>query len=251
MNPAARPLRLFAVVALLLIAGLGAAWMLRADSGKDVSASDVVPAQKAEIEAVVREYLLANPELLPEMIENLRQKQASEAIAGMDTDVFAPFPGAVVGNPDGSRVLVEFSDYACGFCRRSVKDVELLTDEDDDVKVVIRELPILSPASEEAARIALAAAMQGKFAAFHDAMFETGKPTPENIATAARKAGLDFARAKRDAQSEAVSAEIQTNRDLAQQLGFSGTPAWVTKSTVLEGALGRVALREALYPEGS
>jgi protein-disulfide isomerase len=154
--------------------------------------------------------------------------------------VFKPFPGVVLGNPQGKKVLVEFTDYKCPYCEASLKDVNRLIAEDPDLKVVIREWPIFE-GSDTASRMALAAGMQGKYPAFHDAMFATG-----DVAAAAKAAGLDMARAERDAASDQVSIEIARNLEFARELGFSGTPAWVAGSTPFGGAVGYEKLKEAL-----
>ncbi|HSF13337.1 MAG TPA: thioredoxin domain-containing protein, partial [Erythrobacter sp.] len=152
-----------------------------------------------------RAFLVSNPEVLIEMDQAYRQKVAAERLGKLGGEVFAAFPGAVLGNPAGSKVLVEFSDYNCTFCEASVKDVKRLVAEDPDLKVVIREWPIFE-GSDVSARMALAAAMQGKYAAFHDAMYTTG-----DVAKASEIAGLDMARAEADAASQAVTVEIARN----------------------------------------
>jgi len=253
----ARPWRLSAIIAAALTLIIAAAWIVSARGADNESAAAAEAReagfdakQQAAIKAMVREYILENPEILPEAVEKLRAKQMAAAMEGIKPELFKPFPGAVLGNPDGDTVLVEFSDYACGYCRRSVQDVEELIDGDSDLKVVIRELPILSEGSVKAARMALAAAQQGKFGAFHRAMYETGKPTDENIEKAARMAGLDLDKARKAAQSAAVTAEIEANHALAGKLQVDGTPAWVTDREVLQGAVGKRAIEAALAKKG-
>lgn len=187
-----------------------------------------------------RAYLLANPDLLPEMAQAYEEQEAGKRLAAMGDEVFAPFPGAVLGNPAGKRVLVEFTDYNCPYCEASLKDVQRLVDEDPDLKVVIREWPIFE-GSDQASRMALAAGLQGKYRAFHEAMFATG-----DVAAAARAAGLDMARAEADAASQAVSTEIARNLDLARSLGFTGTPAWIAGDKPIGGAVGYDRLKAAL-----
>ncbi|WP_051221022.1 DsbA family protein [Erythrobacter cryptus] len=194
-------------------------------------------------EARTRAFLLANPDLLPQMAQAYEEQEAAKRLAAMGDEVFAPFPGAVLGNPRGSRVLVEFTDYNCPYCEASLKDVNRLVAEDPDLKVVIREWPIFE-GSEAASRMALAAALQGKYRAFHDAMFATG-----DVAAAARAAGLDMARAEADAASEAVSGEIARNLDYARALGFTGTPAWIAGRRPIGGAVGYERLKAALAGE--
>jgi protein-disulfide isomerase len=185
-----------------------------------------------------REYLMANPEVLREASGELQRRDMLARLGDMRGELETPFPGAVLGNPEGSVTLVEFSDYACGFCRQSLPDVQQLIDENPDLKVVVREYPILTPESADAARMALAAAQQGKYTAFHDAMFAMGPPGPDTIEAAAREAGVDLAQARAAIESGVFDAQLQTNAMLAQQLGVSGTPSWVVGDQALSGALG-------------
>ena len=202
--------------------------------------------QERRIETVVHDYILEHPEILPKAMENLEKRENARRLAGAREGVETPFPGAVLGNPQGKVTLVEFSDFACTFCRQSVAEVEELVAANPDLRVVVRELPILSPASADAARWGLAAAEQGKYPAFHRAMFEAGRPGPETIQAAAQAAGLDFARARRTIAEPRVDAEIRNNLAMAQQLGFNGTPSWVVGDEILSGAVGKAALAEAI-----
>ncbi len=191
-------------------------------------------------DAQVRRYLVANPEILPEMAAAFQQREARERLARTGDAVSQAFPGAVLGNPDGSVTLVEFSDYACTYCRASMPHVEALIAANPELKVVVREWPIFE-GSDVATRMALAAGLQGKYRAFHDAMFATG-----DVTAAAKAAGLDMARAERDAASDAVSTEIARNLDFARSLGFTGTPAWIAGKTPFGGAVGYEKLKAAL-----
>ncbi len=169
---------LFAILAVLLTLGGGAAgWYWQSRQASAVPAGD-----RAAIEQIVREYILDHPEILPEAMDNLRKRENAKQLSGISAEVMKPFPGAVLGNPDGKVTLVEFTDFACTFCRQSVADVEALIAANPDLKVVIRELPILSPHSVAAARMALAAADQGKYRAFHNAMYAAGQPDEATIA---------------------------------------------------------------------
>lgn len=204
------------------------------------------PADKAAIEQVVRDYLLENPEILPEAMQRLQQREAQKQLASAGDDLEKGFPGAVLGNPAGSVTLIEFTDYACGYCRASVPEIEALIAANPDLKVVIRELPILSPASADAARWALAAAEQGRFEAFHKAMFAAGRPNGQTIEQAAQAAGLDLDRARRTAAEPRVEAELKQNLTFAQQLRIDGTPAFVVGEQMLAGAVGREVLQKAI-----
>jgi protein-disulfide isomerase len=204
---------------------------------------------RTEVEQVVREYILANPEILPEAIEKLRARENAKQVAGSSDTVFEPFPGAVLGNPAGKITLVEFTDFACTFCRSSIADVEALIKETPELRVVIRELPIIAPTSPEAARWGLAAAEQGRYPAFHSAMFAAGRTDSASIESAARAAGLDLERARRFTQDPKVKAEIEANLAHARDLRLEGTPAWVVGEQLLTGAVGKDALAKAIAEE--
>lgn len=193
-----------------------------------------------------REYLMANPEVLPEAIDELQRREMAKSVAPMRPELETPFPGAVLGNPAGSVTLVEFSDYACGYCRQSVADVKALIEANPDLKVVIREYPILTVESADAARMALAAAQQGKFEAFHDAMYAAGQVTADTIEQSAQAAGLDMAKARAAISSGSFEGQLQANVSMAQRLGFRGTPAWVVGDKVFDGAVGRGPLSDAI-----
>ncbi len=236
-EPSSRsPWVIFALLIVALIGGLGG-WLL---------GSRQAPADQAMIEEVVRNYILEHPEILPEAMERLQARENGKQVTSAGDTLTAPFPGAVLGNPNGSVTLVEFTDYACGYCRASVPEVEALIAANPDLKVVVRELPILSPASADAARWSLAAAEQGKFAEFHKAMFASGRPANDTIAAAAARAGLDLDRARKVITEPRVEAEIKRNLDFAQQLRINGTPSWVIGKQLLAGAVGQPVLQQAI-----
>ena len=193
-----------------------------------------------------RDYLLANPEILPEAMQVLQQREQLARIEPLRGEIETPFPGAVLGNPAGSVTLVEFTDYACTYCRQSVADVAALVAADPELKVVIREYPILAPESVDAARMALAAAQQGRYAQFHDAMFRLGPPTAQAIEAAAAEAGVDLARARAAIATGVFDDQLQANAQLAAQLGISGTPGWVIGDRALNGAVGVQELGAAI-----
>jgi len=196
-----------------------------------------------------RAFLIENPEVLPEMAEALQAKENSERLAEAGGEVFNAFPGAVLGNPNGARTLVEFTDYNCPYCEASLRDVSQLIANDPELKVIVREWPIFE-GSDIASRMALAAALQGKYRAFHEKMFELGPATPESVEAAALAAGLEMEKARADAVSDAVSVELARNQSLARAIGFSGTPAWVVGDTALGGAIGYEALKQAIEDAG-
>ncbi len=251
---------LFAVVAVLLLVG-GALFFLggrstfergdkaayaAADAERAVSAAGVSKSERAATEAIVRAYILENPEIITEAVEILQKREMAKRMQAAGDDLTKPFAGAIGGNPNGTITLVEFTDYNCGFCRSSVADLNRLVASEKDVRIIYREVPILSPTSRDAARWALAAAKQGKHKAFHDAMFASGPVNQQSIATAARRAGLDMQKAAKDAASAEVNAEIERNLAMMQQIGFSGTPTFFVGDQMLEGALGYDALKAAV-----
>lgn len=196
----------------------------------------------------VHDYLMAHPEVLPEAVERLKANEGANQLAEVGPQAQREWPGAVLGNPQGKRVLVEFMDFACGYCRASEADVVRLIAANPDLKVVLRQLPILSPQSADAAKMGLAAAAQGKYAAFHHAMYAAGHLTPETIAAAARTAGLDMAAAQKVIASPQAQKEIEANLTMARTLGINGTPSWIAGGKLLGGALGYDALAGAIAP---
>jgi len=195
---------------------------------------------------VVRGYLLEHPEVLPEAMQRLEARQAAKSVGQSRSALETPFAGAWAGAKDGDVVLVEFFDYACGFCRKSNADVERLLAEDPKLKVVWRDWPVLGPDSEAAARTSLAAAGQGRFKPFHDALFAKGRPSPEAVAEAAQAAGVDLAAAEPVRASPAANRELARNYQLASQLRASGTPTFVVGDRILQGAVGYDVLKDAI-----
>lgn len=216
------------------------------DANTAATAAGFDSQDKAAIEAIVRAYILDNPEIIPEAVENLRSKQAEKRIASVRSEIEQPYAAAFAGNPDGDVVLVEYSDFACGFCRQSVSDVARLVNEDKNLKIVFHELPILSDESRVAAAWGLAAAQQGKYYAFYKAMFGAGRPSQSTIEQAAKTAGLDMAAARSFVATNQAEAVLDANIRIAQQLEFSGTPSWVVGNKVLNGAVGYDELKAAI-----
>lgn len=199
------------------------------------------PADDARVEQVVHDYIMANPEILPEAMQVLEQRQAAAAIGPRRAQLERPFAGAWAGAQDGDVVLVTFFDYACGYCRQSNSAVARLLAEDPRLKVVWRELPVLGPDSQQAAFASLAAAEQGRFRLFYDALFAAGRPTAAAIAQAQAQAGVRPAEA-----SNPHRQELARNVELANLLRATGTPTFVVGNQVLHGAVGYEALKEAV-----
>jgi protein-disulfide isomerase len=188
----------------------------------------------------VRSYLLEHPEVLPEAIDRLHAREASQLVVANRAAIETPFAGAWAGAKDGDVTLVEFFDYACTFCRRSNADVDRLLKEDPKLKVVWREWPVLGPDSEAAARASLAAAQAGKFRPFHDSLYAAGRPTPEALQKAQAAFGIA------PLSPDAAKAELGKNYQLANALRASGTPTFVVGDRIFQGAVGYDALKGAI-----
>lgn len=201
---------------------------------------------RSQVEAIVRDYILANPEIIPEAMERLQSRRMAAVVEQYRKELETPFAGGWEGARDADVVLVEFFDYACGYCKASLADIDRLLAEDKNLKVVYRELPILSEASSEAAKASLYAAKQGEYGSFHRALYAAGRPTQESIDAAAKKAGFEPEALRTAMQATDINAEIQNNLRLAQALQATGTPTWVVGGQVLSGAVGYDVLKEAI-----
>lgn len=202
---------------------------------------------KGEVETIVADYIRANPQIIPEALEAQRDGEIAKAIGAIRPALEKPYAGAWAGNADGDVTLVVFTDYACGFCRASVPDVDRLIREDKRLKVVFRELPIIAPQSRDAALMALAAARQGKYDAFHHAMFAVGSLDAAGIAAAAERAGVVTDGSADATANEALfQRELDSNLAIATQLQLNATPTWIVGDQMLQGQIGYDALRQAI-----
>jgi len=203
-------------------------------------------ADKAAIEAVVHDYILAHPEIIPEAMERLRAKRLTQAVEENRTALVTPYRGAWEGAAQPDVTLVAFMDYACGYCRASLPDIERLVREDPRLRVVYHELPIIAQGSLGAARVSLLAADTGHFKAFHTAMYAAGNVEPASVVRAATEAGIDPARARAALQSDSADETLMANVRLAQELQVQGTPLFVVGDQVLAGAVGYEQLKAAV-----
>lgn len=229
-------LQLLLLVLLGAAFGAGGVWL-----AERVAPADVSTTNKAQIERIVHDYVLANPQIIPEAMQKLQERESARAIGADRSRLETPYRSAVMGNPQGDVTLVEFFDYNCGYCRASLPVLEELVKADPKLRIVFRELPILSDESRDAARASLAAAAQGKFKAFHDALYAAGPLTAESIAATARRTGVDLTKVPDDADTE-----IAGNLTLAGKLGLTGTPTWVVGDKVLSGAQPLDRLQDAI-----
>lgn len=205
-----------------------------------------------DIKALALEAIRENPQIIMEAIALIEeQRNAAQAAAQAETllrqraflenDPNAPF----VGNPDAGTVIVEFFDYNCPYCKRAAGDVKALLAADDDLRVVYREWPILGEGSVLASRAALAARNQGKYEEMHWGLMEMrGRAEEASILALARSIGLDVDQLREDMQSDDVNSHIAASEQLAQNLGFTGTPAFVIGDALVPGAIPLAELQQ-------
>ena len=210
--------------------------------------NDMSDAEKAEFGTQVREYLLQNPEVILEAINILEQRNAAaeavadqELVAANADDLFNDGYSWVGGNPDGDITLVEFMDYRCGYCRRAVPEVDALLAEDGNIRLIIKEFPILGEASMISSRFAVATkhvAGADAYKQVHDALLEfTGEPNEVTLRRISDGLGLETDDIIAAMDSDAVSKEITQTRELAQRMRISGTPSFVLGTELLRGYL--------------
>ncbi|MGN6268669.1 MAG: DsbA family protein [Sphingomonas sp.] len=192
---------------------------------------------RAQIESVVHDYVLAHPEIIPQAIQKLQDQQTGSMVAANRGAITDPVGSAWAGNPKGDVTLVEYFDYDCGYCRASLPMLAELVKDDPNLRIVFREFPVLTPESETAARWSLAAAKAGKFEQFHQALYAGGPVSDATIVAAAKAAGLDSAKLRTAAAASWTEDEIQKNLAVGRQLGMTGTPSWVIGDRVISGAL--------------
>src|ERR1051325_3235498 len=229
--------------------------MLGASAGQAQSISN---AQRGDIEKIIREYLLAHPEVLQEAMAELEKKQAADeaaknlaAVKDNAETIFNSPRQVTAGNPQGDVTFVEFFDYNCGYCKKAMSDMFDLMKADPKLKVVLKEFPVLGPGSVEAARVAVAVRMQDKtgkkYLDFHQKLLGgRGQADKARAIAAAKEAGLDIARIERDMGSDEVRQSLEESLKLAEKLGLNGTPSYVIGPNVVVGAVGLDALKEKI-----
>jgi protein-disulfide isomerase len=191
---------------------------------------------------LVRAGIMADPQVLVDAGEALRDQQYEPVLAQHRAEIETPFATSWKGSAKPDVTLVEFYDYACPYCKASNPAIERLISEDPGLRVVYRELPILGEESVEAARLSLAASKAGRFAQFHDAMWEAGRPAPDTLAVASQAAGVPA----RPADSPEIEAELKKNFQLAGALGATGTPLFVIGDRVINSAVTYEELKKAV-----
>lgn len=211
--------------------------------------------QKTEIGAVVRSYLMQNPEVLRDVMSELERKDKEQESAKRETtmrdksDVLFNSPyGETIGNPQGKATLVEFFDYNCGYCKRALDDMAKLLKTEPELRVVLKDFPVLGPGSVEAAQVAGAVRNQlkgDKFWAFHYKLLSTHGPVAKAQALAAAKdSGVDMDQLTKDLAKPEIRNGIEQNMQIADALNLTGTPTYVVGSDVVVGAVGYDQLKE-------
>ena len=209
---------------------------------------------RAEIENIVKEYIQNNPEAILDSVESYtREQQVAEMekqqesiekhLDWLENNEMLP----VAGNPDGDVTVVEFFDYNCGYCKKAVDNVMTLMGEDDDVKFVFVEMPILGRTSEQAARWAMAAQKQDAYLDFHIGLMQNRGPVNEAaMVRVAKKIGLDVEQLKEDAASEEIAQRVAEKTSRAAQMGISGTPAFIIGGKLYGGYIELEMMRQAV-----
>ena len=219
-------------------------------------AAEVSDAERRQIESVVKDYLIKNPEVIVDALrayDSKRQaaaeKEAQQAIitnrAALESEPTSP----VVGNPKGDVTIVEFFDYHCGYCKKVLPTVQEALKADPKIRAVLKDLPILGPGSQQAALAGQAVWTidPAKFFDFHVALLQSrGALDETTIMDTAKKVGIDPAKLKTAMADPALKAKIDANLDLAQKLNINGTPAFIVGDQLLPGAVDLDTLKQAI-----
>lgn len=211
---------------------------------------------RTEVEAIVRDYLLKNPEILLEVQDALEAKQKEEqklasegVIKNQKDEIFNSAYDGIVGNPNGKVTIVEFYDYNCGFCKRAIEDMQALTKEDSDLRFVLKEFPILGPDSQKASVVSMAfhKMMPQKYREFHTELLGgEGRATEAKAIKIALSLGADEAKLREHMKDPDIPDAISKTYDLANKLTITGTPSYVVGNEVIFGALGQQVLAEKI-----
>jgi protein-disulfide isomerase len=216
------------------------------------------PDQRHEIESIVKDYLIAHPQLLQDVISELDKQQKEAAaekarttIKANNATLFDSPHEVVLGNPRGNVTMVEFFDYNCGYCKHALPDMMKLIQTDTNLKFVLKEFPVLGEGSVEAAHVAVAARMQDptgvKYIEFHQKLLGgRGAADKMRALAVAKEVGYDMGRLMKDMDSDEVKTTIAENLKLADTLGIDGTPSYVVGDELVVGAVGYDELQKKI-----
>ncbi|MFG1375412.1 DsbA family protein [Xanthobacter autotrophicus] len=212
--------------------------------------------EKKELGGIIREYLIQNPEVLQEAISVLESRQMvqdasqrSKAVGEVRQLLVNSPRGIVAGNPKGDVTLVEFFDYNCGYCKKALSDLQDLIKQDPNLRVVLKEFPVLGQGSVEAAQVAVAVRMVApdKYMAFHQALLNgRGQADRAKALAAAKEVGIDTALIQKQATSPELNATLDESMKMAEALALNGTPSYVIGDQVVIGAVGFDKLKAAI-----
>lgn len=205
---------------------------------------------KAEIESIIHDYLVENPEVLVKAFETLERRQETAKLAQSQAAVEANRKAIyedpsdhVAGNPDGDVTLVEFFDYKCDYCKRSFEPLMDFVEKDGNIRLVLKEFPILGPNSLLATQAAIAAKNQGRYFEMHRALYKhKGGIDEDAIMAVAGDLGLDVVKLRKDMGDPAIQDQVSRTYRLAEQLGIDGTPAFIAGGTIYPGAVDAARL---------
>lgn len=221
-------------------------------------AEPLTPEQKTELGGFIHEYLISHPQVLREAIDALDKREKADAetsraklVGQYSSALFASKFQADVGNPKGTTTVVEFFDYNCHFCKNALPDMARLMKDDPDLRVVLKDFPVLGPGSVEAARVASAVRnqLQGeRFWDFHNKLLgQSHGPVGKKEALAvAREMGLDMALLEKDIGSKEIDDGLKQTMAMADELQINGTPTFVMGDSVVVGAVGYDELKTKL-----
>ena len=210
-----------------------------------------------EIKQLALDAILENPEIIAEAIQILQQRQEEEqrnsaaAVFQQNKDVFLSSNNApILGNPDGKVTIVEFYDYNCSYCRRAFEAVRDVIGENDNVRLVMREFPVLGEGSDYAGRASLASMKQGKYQEFHWALMDSSIAAysikEDGVLKVAEAVGLDIEQLKKDMTDPSIDEHINLTRELASAVGFNGTPAFIIGDQLVPGFVEKAVIDQII-----
>jgi protein-disulfide isomerase len=224
---------------------------IAAASPRPLEATEMTPEQRRAIEAIIHDYLMQNPDVLIEALREAEAKanidaeaKAAQVLHDRRREIFDDPATPVGGNPQGDVAIVEFFDYRCPYCKQVQPAIQKLLDQDQKLRFVYKELPVLGPQSDMAAHAALAARLQGKYEPFHTLMMAAkGQISDEVVYRIAGSIGLDVDRLKRDMTDPEIDQALNANKSLANALDIRGTPGFIIGDRIIPGAVDLDALK--------
>jgi protein-disulfide isomerase len=249
--------KVFSLIALVvLLTGFNVFGQKKKPAAKSSKPAAASSAEREKIEKIVRDYILKNPSIIRDATlalaaqeEKEKSARAAESLKTYNKEIFFDASTPTAGNAQGDVKVAVFFDYNCGYCRKSMPGLAEVLKKDSSVQIVYKEFPILGPQSIVAAKAALAAALQGKYLEFHNALLASDETGDENIKSIAEKLGLNYAKLRLDMESKSVVAAIEKNYRLAAALDVNGTPAYIIGERLFPGAVDAEGLKKIIADE--